>query len=75
MMKYDREIPLMIVNNKNEEIFSIESDGTVNWMKNGKLAKVKTNKELSLAFALALIEISNQKIQIEVPISQTTITK
>ncbi len=57
MEAIERNIALLIQNDEGEEIFSIESNGEVHWMKNGKLVKVKTNKELSLSFAKALEEV------------------
>lgn len=54
-----RHIPLLITNKEGTEIFSVEIDGSVNWMKDGKLTKAKTKDEMALAFATALAEINN----------------
>ncbi|MCK9578722.1 hypothetical protein M0R01_04530 [bacterium] len=51
-------ILLQIKNSENNEIFRIENDGTVRWLKNGKLVIAKTDKDLGRAFGIVLFEMT-----------------
>ena len=46
---------LMIANKENKVIFSIAIDGTVRWLKDGKLVKAKTDNALAAAFAAVIV--------------------
>ena len=41
-------------NEKNEEVFRIETDGTIFWKKDGKLVRAETDKDLGLALGLVI---------------------
>ncbi len=56
-MNITRNIPFLIQNLEGKEIFSIEDDGSINWILNGELVKAKTDHELGLSLAQALNEL------------------
>ncbi len=47
---------LEIAGKDQKKVFEIDKDGKVLWLKNGKLAQAKIDKDLALAFIVALCE-------------------
>lgn len=54
--KVDKVSILEITNKDNKKIFEIDEGGKVFWLKNGKFTQAKIDKNLSLAFMVAICE-------------------
>jgi len=49
---------IQIKDKEQKEVLRIETNGDIFWLKNGKMTKVKMDKELSLAFSYCVTVMS-----------------